>query len=155
LPPTQPGYELPDLPHAWSSPVFWVIDTARVVIVLASLYLLYLIAYSVFLNRDRGSRALVISYGCAVMASLWTQFERIGRPLSWRLPFVAVMAFAGIYGVLRYMTGGGHRLRDLTFRSYFIPPPPSTLYDQEPSDLNRRLRRRTPPPPPSGSTRGR
>lgn len=134
--------DLPDLPHAWSTPLLWVFDTIRVLMVVASLYLVYLLAFAA-LRAIAYQRALTASFLLAVLLSVWTQVERIGRPLSWRAPLVLLMLALGIYGALRYMTGG-YRLRDFTVSSFFLPPPPRA---PQPPDVSGRLRKPRPPPP--------
>jgi hypothetical protein len=105
--------------------------------VLGSLYLLYMLAYSVFLSRTPAQRALTASFLLSVMLTTWTQFERIGRPVSWRFPIAAAMLACGLWGIVRY-TSGGQPLRRITWRSWFIPPP--NPFPNEPPDLARRLR---------------
>ena len=143
-----PLIDLPDLPHAWSSPYLAAFDTLRVLVALGSLYLLYLLAFAAFVSKYPPQRALSGAFALAVLVDLWTQVERIGRPVSWRFPVVTAMVVLGVWGALRYMTAG-HRLRDIRLSSLFIPPPPPP--PAEPPDMARRLRRHTRPdgdPPP-------
>lgn len=135
--------DVPDLPQAWTAPYLALVDTVRVLIVVECLYLVYLLAYYAFVARSWQQRATGVAFMLAVVLSVWTQIERIGRPLSWRLPVAAVMATLGVWGALRFMSGG-HRLRDLTFSSLFRPP---VVPPQIPPDMERRLRRRPMPEP--------
>jgi len=118
-----PLVDLPDLPHAWSTPYLALWDTLRVAVVVVSLYLVYLLAYNAFTVRRTEQRMVSSAFALAVMLSVWTQVERIGRPLSWRFPVVAVMAVMGVWGALRYMSDG-RRIRELTLTRLLRPPPP-------------------------------
>jgi len=136
-----PLVDLPDLPHAWSTPYLALWDTLRVAVVVVSLYLVYLLAYNAFTVRRTEQRMVSSAFALAVMLSVWTQVERIGRPLSWRFPVVAVMAVMGVWGALRYMSDG-RRIRELTLTRLLRPPPPpppppAPLETGEPPDERR------------------
>lgn len=139
--PPPPGgqlIDLPDLPHAWSTPYLWLFDTLRVIAIVVSLYLVYLLAFSAARSRSAPQRVLTIALNIAVLLSIWTQVERIGRPVSWRLPFVLFMAVAGVWAALQYMTAG-RPWRDFTLRSFLTPPTPRRP-TMDPAELARRLR---------------
>lgn len=133
--------DFPDLVDAWSTPYLKVFDTLRAGIAVLTLYLIYLGAFSIALSRNPMQRAITGSYLMALILSTWTQIERIGRPLSFRIIPAVLMVGLGLYGLVRYLSGG-HRLRHLTWRAWFIPPPPHT---PPPPDMSQRLR--------SGATR--
>ena len=74
-----PLVDLPDLPHAWSTPYLALWDTLRVAVVVVSLYLVYLLAYNAFTVRRTEQRMVSSAFALAVMLSVWTQVERIAK----------------------------------------------------------------------------
>lgn len=143
-PPRGQLVDLPDLPHAWSTPYLLAFDSLRTLTVVVSLYLVYLLAFTAARSRSRPQRLLVIALDVAVLLSVWSQVERIGRPVSWRLPFVMFMAAAGVWSALQYMTDG-RPWREFTLRSFLTPPTPQPPV-MDPDELRRRLRRPAPAP---------